>query len=702
MSTVSEPNPSSNRTSAPTDEKLPPKHPAGIGGFLVRVATGRPWTTLFVVLILALASLNSAQQIQVRTSNLDLIDQREPIVVDFLEFAARFGTPNILVTIIEHQDPDTLKKIVDTLGPKLEKVPGVLRVLSRLPLDPARYVQRDSSTYLHSRDERMYFLFVQPENVRTNLEIIEPVVTAVEAEAKRVLADTPDVRLGFTGIPRYAIDDQQIIKRDISKLSWVSLLFVFAIFVIAFGAVYRPVVATAASMISVMLTFGFIRFYPGHLSVLSAPFAMIVFGQGVDYGIMLVNHVEELRLKGLSEREAIIQAVIDLQRTLITACATTVGGFLVLVASGFLGFQELGVISAVSLSLCLICMCTVLPAILTIRAGRMPKDRKQRQIGGFILGVYRYSFPPLLFLASMVLVFVPPPGFDSDYLNLQPKDSAAVYWERRMIHESDYSPYFAAFTVASVDAARALTTRLRSEETVGKIRSLADFITEDHEAPLPPEYRSMFAAKDGTYSVYAYPAKDIWKPEVEAAFLASMRAIDPKVTGMPFLGNEMIRKTKRALWITAALATVVLFTVITLDFRRPLLVAVVCSIPLLSVAWMHGLMRLVGISYNPLNIMALPIILGIAVDCGVHLTHRFLIEQGNVANTLTTSGRSVLLTGLTTFFAFGTLSLTSHSGLRSFALVLTFGVGSALLLSLTVLPLLLSKISRRLGMTTAT
>ena len=43
---------------------------------------------------------------------------------------------------------------------------------------------------------------------------------------------------------------------------------------------------------------------------------------------------------------------------------------------------------------------------------------------------------------------------------------------------------------------------------------------------------------------------------------------------------------------------------------------------------MLALMRLCGIGFNPLDVMALPVVLGIAVDDGVHLVHRFLAESG--------------------------------------------------------------------------
>jgi hypothetical protein len=56
----------------------------------------------------------------------------------------------------------------------------------------------------------------------------------------------------------------------------------------------------------------------------------------------------------------------------------------------------------------------------------------------------------------------------------------------------------------------------------------------------------------------------------------------------------------------------------------------------------------------------------------------------------------VLLTSLTDVAAFGSLALTAHRGLASFALALVAGVSAGLVLSLLVLPPLLAAARSRL------
>lgn len=270
-----------------------------------------------------------------------------------------------------------------------------------------------------------------------------------------------------------------------------------------------------------------------------------------------------------------------------------------------------------------------------------------------------------------------------------------------MVERSIYSPQFAAFLVDSPEAATAVSKKLRTLDTVGAVRSSADLALLDVLArPIPAEreaFRAAFEGKDGRLAVYAYPAGNVWDPAFEAKFLRQMKTIDPEVTGMPVLGQYMIDRSKRALLITAALSALAVLLLVAVDLRHP----VWCSLALLptalGVAGMLGAMRLFGIPFNPLNVMALPVILGTAEDNGVHMVHRFIQEKGNLFRTLAGTGRAVLLCALTTIVGFATLAFTSHRGLASFALTLTFGITFALLSSLFVLPPLLQFVGPRLG-----
>ena len=90
------------------------------------------------------------------------------------------------------------------------------------------------------------------------------------------------------------------------------------------------------------------------------------------------------------------------------------------------------------------------------------------------------------------------------------------------------------------------------------------------------------------------------------------------------------------------------------------------------------------------NLVILPLILGIGVVNGIHITHRYREEEDKTKVVLGKStGRAVLLSSLTTIIGFGSMMVADHYGVFSLGLVLSLGVLCCLIASITFLPALL-------------
>ena len=96
------------------------------------------------------------------------------------------------------------------------------------------------------------------------------------------------------------------------------------------------------------------------------------------------------------------------------------------------------------------------------------------------------------------------------------------------------------------------------------------------------------------------------------------------------------------------------------------------------------------LKFNLANLVAVPITIGIGIESGIYLVRRAQ-EKGKEGKALVegSTGQSVALFSLSTMIGFGSLMLARHAGIFSMGLLLTLAVGSVLLASLTVLPLLL-------------
>ena len=141
---------------------------------------------------------------------------------------------------------------------------------------------------------------------------------------------------------------------------------------------------------------------------------------------------------------------------------------------------------------------------------------------------------------------------------------------------------------------------------------------------------------------------------------------------------------------------VAVFFLLLLDFRsiRSTLLAMT---PLaLSFGQMCGLIGWLNLPFNPANTIALPLILGIGVDHGVHMVHEYRRQRGRFRLTDSTTV-AVLLTATTTIASFGSMILGRHQGLQSMGQVLTLGVTCCLMTSIVFFPGLLAWLSRNRG-----
>jgi predicted RND superfamily exporter protein len=112
--------------------------------------------------------------------------------------------------------------------------------------------------------------------------------------------------------------------------------------------------------------------------------------------------------------------------------------------------------------------------------------------------------------------------------------------------------------------------------------------------------------------------------------------------------------------------------------------------------WMLAIMAALGIRLNIFNMVVLPTVLGIGIDNGIHIYHRFCEEgRHHVRHVIRTTGGAAFLTTLTTMLGFAGTLTASNQGLQSLGLVACIGLFACMISSLTVFPALLQSIERR-------
>ncbi len=211
---------------------------------------------------------------------------------------------------------------------------------------------------------------------------------------------------------------------------------------------------------------------------------------------------------------------------------------------------------------------------------------------------------------------------------------------------------------------------------------------------LPASLVDRFVGQHGKHLLKIYGRGDIWDSAALGRFVRDVRSVDPHVTGNPLQAHEASLEMKHSFQEAAIYSLLVIVAVLVLDFKS-LSYALLAALPLaVGVLQTFGLLGVLDIPLNPANLIALPLVLGIGVDYGVHIVHEFREHDGPYRMSPGTAV-AVLVDALTTLVGFGSLMIATHQGLQSLGRVLTLGVTCCLFSSLVMLPAILTWMTRK-------
>lgn len=294
-----------------------------------------------------------------------------------------------------------------------------------------------------------------------------------------------------------------------------------------------------------------------------------------------------------------------------------------------------------------------------------------------------------------------------------------------------------------------VSSLLREFGEVQQATSLSPVSIQD----LPSSWRNRYLRAEDDRQLWLlkiYPKENIWDQAALAGFVQELRTVAPDVTGVPVQQYEASVRTEEcysiiALYSLAAIAMFLLF-----DFLRPGQKLMTIVPPLLVVGFVGytsiqrsgsfdphmlvgiylsmvafiamvfdfrnlrdtllalippfggglmllGLMALLQIDFNPINIIVVPLVLGIGVDDGIHMVHDYRRQLMAGSQDYKPSGdtiNGVLFTSLTSIVGFGSLMISAHKGLQSVGIVLALGIACCMAVALLLVPSLLVLVAK--------
>ena len=551
-----------------------------------------------------------------------------------------------------------------------------------------------------------------------------------------------DVDVRLHGAYTQAAADSERVREDLTSSSLTSLIFVCIFLALSMRRLLDPILVFIPVLLAISWALPLGGAILGPLTALTVSSAAILVGLGVDFTIhYLVRYRSESQHHTYGEAvKATLEAVGP---ALVAGMLTTVAAFLSLALADFRGLRMFGLLLAIGLTLAFFCAVTVLPLLLRFRGKFrataptcwIPRafDRVAESRAGFPLTV-------LLFVTACVGCFFAAQrgvDFSSQIDSFRPQDDAVALAASRFEQEVGFSLMPVAILLDE-DSDRAAVAggieKLREEGRIGfsegvhlayptdaRKQSVASFrertkgwldgTRHDLESlgfdPEPFDeslnrYQSMFTgepdpaahelqlpAAGQMYDVaLCYPRSSLLSREEWQDFLTSLEnAVGEPVQAFHVQSVlEEIRHMVIRDLVRSATTTGIVCVILVLIFAGGIRAGILALLPcLFGFGVTLGALAFFGISLNMANCVAIPFLLGIGVDHGVHLVSHFRKNGGCRTGSC---GVAIWRSSITTILGFGSLITAQTPGIASMGLISILGVVTCLLTSLIVFPVL--------------
>jgi uncharacterized protein len=197
--------------------------------------------------------------------------------------------------------------------------------------------------------------------------------------------------------------------------------------------------------------------------------------------------------------------------------------------------------------------------------------------------------------------------------------------------------------------------------------------------------------KGGWMSViYVYPTGGKWSRDVPAALLAVPdRHPGDILTGVNLVSGTLRRIIRADARRATTIGFIAVFVLMLFSFRN-LKMTALSFVPFVAGATgMLGLMAVLGLQFNFMNIFVGLMIIGVATDYAIYMLQRYAEDPATFRDHAHETGKAIIMAALTAIVGYGSFAISHYPGLRSIGYASTFGIGLSGLAAITLLPAIL-------------
>jgi predicted RND superfamily exporter protein len=511
----------------------------------------------------------------------------------------------------------------------------------------------------------------------------------------------------------------------------ITVILIFLIIMLTFRKTLLLSTILYPLLLGVLLAASFAYLLYGSINMFTMSFALLLIGLGIDFSIHFISRYLEARELGETTTHSVKTALHETGVGIMIGAITTSFAFLTFLFAKFKAFEQMGVISAIGIvSLC-VSMIILVPAFVMLIDRKAVKQRKKIAFTGLNYLGQSIAKRPMTYLIT-VLVCVPLLFFSvknievvGDLDKIFPDDLESVKWSEIVEDEFDYNTNTLAFMVENEEALTATIDTLEKRDDVDSILSIYDYLPDNQAYKqevleqlqtfltdigdensdsfhvskmeihdLPTDVASQFIGKEGRLLVEVVPSVNIYdQGNYSSLEQAITTASGHSPVSMAAVMNEVIELVKEDI-VTISIICLVTIAIVLLLLFKSVKNMLICLIPVILTLYVTlGVIPYLGGELNVFSIAAFPLIIGIGIDSSIHLVHRLKI-QTDVGYVLMTTGKAIILTGITTCIGFGSLIFINHPGMANLGATVVIGMIVCLVITLTIVPALYVKLHR--------
>jgi uncharacterized protein len=568
------------------------------------------------------------------------------------------------------------------------------------------------------------------------LSKVDSVIAVQEGDAQILTGGLPYIR--------------QFITRDVNHdamiLIPVALLIMLTVLKLSLGDWRSVLIPFTVVILSTVITLGMIPLLGWKFSIIMSLAPIILISVANNYGIYLVSRHQEFSRSDLpvTGKEIIRSITGSLNMPILFSGLTTIAGLLGLLTHSIIPARQVGILAAAGVSLALAMSLLLIPALIYMQHKPGMKPRPQQNDkndlisrGLAIISSVVTRRPGRVLLVSLALTILLGTGMvflriDTNQENFFPHKHPV-----RRASEIINSKFGGSQTISVMISGDIkdpvlmqkiddLTQHLNGSEGVGGVFSISDVVREMSKALYEPSEEgydmipSSSAAIAQMFELYNMSGNsDDFKQlmnfeNTKAHLLVRLSRPDNKIVrdlrddiksftadfpaavttgGYAIIMIDFAQKIINGQVSSLAFALIIVLILLTIIFRS-VKGGLTASIPLAaSIIIQFGVMGITGVAIDAATALLSSIMIGVGVDFTIQFLWRYKSELRKgvthheaVTTTYRTTGRSIVINGLSVMAGFSATLLSGFLSIRFFGYLTLLAIGSCLIYAIIVMP----------------